>query len=55
MKPAQYERNGHTIKDLSPGGKRKSFKAINEAKRESRELQMDIDGALGRGTVRLAS
>ena len=54
MKPAQYERNGHTIKTLSLEGKRNPFSSINAAKRESRKLQMELDRGLGRGSVIVA-
>jgi hypothetical protein len=54
MKIAKWERNHHTIKPL-PNGARKPYKSVNEAKRRSRGLQLASDGALGRGSVRLAT
>lgn len=53
MKPTKFERNNHTIKEL-PAGERKVFESINAAKRESWKHQMGVDGALGRGTLKLA-
>jgi len=53
MKPMLYERNYHTIKDMETG-KRKPFKSVNAAKKESRKLQMELDEGLGLGSVRLA-
>ena len=53
MKEAKYTRNNNLIIELGPnGGKTNNFKSINAAKRESRTLQMNLDGALGRGSVR---
>lgn len=50
MKTRRYMRKGnviHTCADVS----NKAYPSINEAKRESRRLQMEADGALGRGTL----
>ena len=51
MKTAKFERHHHTIKDLV-SGKRKVFESVNQAKRESRKIQLAEDGALGLGSVR---
>lgn len=55
MKEQQYTRKGHSIRDMnnnivfeSPDG------SINRAKRESRRLQLEADGKLGLGTLRVA-
>lgn len=45
----KYIRKGRTIKDLN-AGTIKTFEFINEAKRHSRELQMQ-NGGLGRGSL----
>lgn len=29
------------------------FESVNAAKRESRKVQMELDGALGRGSIRI--
>lgn len=50
MKEAQFIRKGKTITNVGDGTK-KTFEFVNEAKRESRKLQMSADGALGRGSV----
>ena len=52
MKPALYERNYHTLKDLETG-ERKALKSANAAKRASRKIQIEADGALGLGSVRV--
>lgn len=52
MKKAKFERKDHTMREL-PAGERKVFNSINAAKRESRKIQMNADGGLGRGTVRV--
>ena len=54
MKPIQYERLCHTIIHLEDHV-RVPHKSINEAKRWSRQKQMDLDGALGLGSVRVAT
>lgn len=51
MKPTKYVRLFSTIIDAETQ-KRTKYKFINEAKRASRKLQMELDGALGRGSVR---
>lgn len=53
MKEAKYGRTRHIIEDVETGA-RKEYKSINEAKRASRKHQLDHDGALGRGSVRVA-
>lgn len=50
LKEPQYYRKGRIIR--GPCGDT-DFDSINEAKRESRRLQMAVDGALGRGTLRV--
>lgn len=52
MKEAKYIRSGRVIKNTETGEK-KEFPSITLAKRESRNIQMTADGALGRGTVRV--
>lgn len=52
MKTMTHERNRHTIKDVSTGD-RKPYKSINAAKKESRNIQMKADRALGRGSVKV--
>lgn len=67
MKPTKYIRKGHCIVDCEKvlnneqgvvfdGSSREMLKkggeGINCAKRESRRLQMELDGGLGRGSVR---
>ena len=52
MKEMKFERNHHTIKDMATG-KRKPYPSVNAAKRESFKQQMDLDNALGRGSVRV--
>ena len=51
MKPTKYVRLSSTIIDTKTQ-KRTNHKFINAAKRASRKLQMELDGALGRGSVR---
>lgn len=53
MKEAKYERKGHVIKNLEDGTV-VDCKSNNKAKKTSHELQMVEDGALGRGSVRVA-
>ena len=53
MKDAKFERHHHTIKDLETGD-RKPYPTVNQAKRVSRKIQLEMDGGLGRGAVRLA-
>jgi len=59
MKTTKYVRRGKTITTLEhlneldylvPASSR-SLPTINQAKRESRRLQMAADGALGRGSL----
>lgn len=55
LKPAKFCRMDHIIQTLDANGnvvKDEHLPSINAAKRKSRELQMQSDGALGRGTVR---
>jgi len=52
MKKALFERNNRTIKTLRTR-KRNPYGSINMAKRFSHKVQMEQDGALGRGTVRV--
>ena len=54
MSNAQFDRQNHTTRAL-PAGKRKKHKSINAAKRWSREKQIALDGALGIGSVRIAT
>ena len=51
MNKVAYERNGKVLTNLA-NGERPPFKSVNAAKRASRKLQMELDGALGRGSVR---
>jgi hypothetical protein len=51
MKPAKFIRAGKQIKEVE-SGHTTGYKYYNEAKRESRRIQMEHDKALGRGTVR---
>lgn len=50
MKSAKFQRIGKTIIDLVNGGSQ-TFGSITKAKAESRRLQMQEDGALGRGSL----
>ena len=52
MKEAKYVRCGRVIRNMAEG-KDTAFDSITLAKRESRRLQMQEDGALGRGSVRV--
>lgn len=59
MTQHKYTRRGQHIEsverktDGSPGPRwQHKYDSINKAKRKSRELQMDEDGALGLGCVR---
>jgi len=47
---ATYQRKGSRITNVQTG-EVKQHGFINEAKRASRTIQMDTDGALGRGAV----
>lgn len=51
MKPIKHVRLFSAIVDAETQ-KRTNHKFINAAKRASRKLQMELDGALGRGSVR---
>lgn len=57
MKEAQYTRKGHIIRnangDIVFKGETRGAVSINAAKRESRRLQLEADGKLGLGTVRV--
>ena len=59
MKEAQYTRKNHIISDVDGNvvfeGKTNGVSSINAAKRESRRLQLDADGKLGLGTLRVRS
>jgi len=50
MKPTKYIRRGHVI-HLIETNQDLGFKSINKAKKESRRIQANLDGALGRGSV----
>jgi hypothetical protein len=52
MKTAQYARKGKIIINLTTGEKH-THRWNNQAKRASRKIQMEADGALGRGTLRV--
>jgi len=52
MKDAQWYRKGHILRHATDG-RVEDCKTINNAKRRSRALQMELDGALGRGSVRI--
>ncbi len=54
MKKTIYVRKGKTITHVE-SKLPESFSSINAAKRASRELQLERDGALGRGSVAVAS
>lgn len=53
METAKYERKGQVIKNLEDGTVL-DCKSVNKAKKTSRELQVVEDGALGRGSLRVA-
>lgn len=53
MKQAKYVRKGAKIFSVEKGGKDMTFASITKAKAESRRLQMEEDGALGRGSLRV--
>lgn len=56
MKVPTHIRDGNTIITLGKeksGNIRKVHGSENEAKRASHKIQMDANGALGRGTVKL--
>jgi len=64
MKPTKYIRKGNKIHPVRycpktlvhlANGAVMEFKHINEAKRESRQLQLTEDGALGLGSVVVGS
>jgi hypothetical protein len=50
MKTAKFARNGKTIRNIETG-EVTMFASITKAKAESRRLQMQEDGALGRGSL----
>ena len=52
MKQPKYYRCGRTIRDLATG-KDTTYESVNLAKKESRRLQLEEDGSLGRGSVRV--
>ncbi len=51
VKEAMYTRKGKTIISLSTGVV-EDFKSVNKAKKASHGIQKDLDGMLGRGSVR---
>lgn len=51
MKSTTHIRKGRKITIIGDNPQTTKFESINAAKRESRKIQMDADGALGRGTV----
>lgn len=53
MKQQKYIRKDRVVTNLGTAEVTR-FEFINEAKRHSRELQVSEDGALGRGTLRVA-
>ena len=53
MKEAKFVRQGKTIISFENGGSSQTFASITKAKAESRRLQMQEDGALGRGSLRV--
>lgn len=58
MKPVKFIRKGKTITTLADEEndiKRSAHecKSVNEARKFSRNLQMEHDGALGRGSVKV--
>jgi len=59
MKETKYIRRGQKIETVERDEKNnlawsKDYGSINKAKRASRELQIDEDGALGLGSVQIA-
>lgn len=55
MKTTMFIRKGKIITDITDDPhKDKVYKSINEAKRESRKIQIGKDGALGRGCLVVA-
>ncbi len=52
MKDTTHVRKGKEIRAAAPDGA-VMYKSMNQAKKASRKLQMEQDGALGRGTVRV--
>ena len=54
-KEQQFVRKGHVIRDMDKNIVFESKTgSVNEAKRESRRLQIEHDSALGLGTLRVA-
>lgn len=53
MKEAKFVRKGRVMIPLDGKEPPTTWTYINLAKRASRRIQMEEDGALGRGTVRL--
>lgn len=56
MREHRYTRRGAHIESVERNGDgtpawQRACDSVNEAKRKSRELQLDADGALGRGSV----
>ena len=53
MKDQQFLRKGKRMIDVGNAAPplNKTFDSINQAKKESRKLQMQLDGALGLGSV----
>jgi hypothetical protein len=54
MKKASWSRKGKTVINLVTGVV-EEFKTINQAKKRSHQIQMEVDNGLGRGTVRRLS
>jgi len=50
MKEAKFIRKGRVITNVETGDS-KHYEFINEAKRESHNIQLSEDGALGRGSL----
>jgi hypothetical protein len=53
MKKVKWYRKGGTIKTI--GGRVVFNGCVNEAKRESKQLQLAEDSAIGRGSVRVVN
>ena len=52
MKPTEYTRKGQTITQLD-GDTKKRYYSLTQAKKESWRIQMRLDGALGRGSLKV--
>jgi len=53
MKPLLYKRKGKVIFSAENDEVINDFRCVNEAKRESRKLQISTDGKLGLGSVQV--